>query len=59
MVRDIYTNLQRFYSDPDEIRFWRLRGLMKPPKNIWLDEGIRLNIDAMKIYALQIQLAIK
>lgn len=59
MVCDINTNLQRFYSDPDKIRFWRLRGLMKPQKNIWLDDGIRLNIDAMKIYALQIQLAIK
>ena len=36
MVCDINTNLQRFYSDPDKIRFWRLRGLMKPKKTYGL-----------------------
>lgn len=68
MVYTINTKLHKFYSDPNKLRFQRLRGLIHPPPKKkqtnkqtkhMLDDGILLNIDAMKIYAVQIQLGKK
>lgn len=58
LVDKINLRLRKCYSNSTNIIFWNLRGLVKPKKHIWLNDGIHLNKEATRTYLLQIRLAV-